>query len=389
MLKILYVSGYPLKGENSPSINERQFISALSKRKDIDVYYYIPNESRDIINNDRTFYYNFYEGRIRDVFKNYIDAKNWTNDIVNLFNNLGCDFIVIRVGVSVYKCYNLSCKLPKKIILKSVGKFWMDTSSDNLLSNSLVKIYNFIFCRMLRNALGVETVTKKYREKVIESGVASSRVFVIPNSVDSDLFYPDDEDTSSFIPQNAFPVIGYVGSDPHIRGGIQIIKMIHKLQFKYPKIFGVIVGKGDHREKLYSLASKLKVANRLYISSWIDFEKIPSIMRSLTIGIAFAEKWRIRLENCSMKIRQYISSGVPVIANKNSNDFLEEHNLGSLVKDDSNIKEIICRVEYWIKKSQESKKKFKKRMHQYAKKNLSSDVILNKRLEHWIKLYRM
>ena len=90
-----------------------------------------------------------------------------------------------------------------------------------------------------------------------------------------------------------------------------------------------------------------------------------------------------------MKIRQYISSGVPVIANKNSNDFLEEHNLGSLVKDDSNIKEIICRVEYWIKKSQESKKKFKKRMHQYAKKNLSSDVILNQRLEHWIKLYRM
>ena len=72
----------------------------------------------------------------------------------------------------------------------------MDTSSDNLLSNSLVKIYNFIFCRMLRNALGVETVTKKYREKVI-SGVESSRVFVA-NSVDSDLFYPDDE---------AFPVL--------------------------------------------------------------------------------------------------------------------------------------------------------------------------------------
>ena len=59
----------------------------------------------------------------------------------------------------------ISLKVTEKNYFKSVGKFWMDTSSDNLLSNSLVKIYNFIFCRMLRNALGVETVTKKYPGK--------------------------------------------------------------------------------------------------------------------------------------------------------------------------------------------------------------------------------
>ena len=73
----------------------------------------------------------------------------------------------------------------------------------------------------------------------------------VPNSVDSDLFYPDDEDTSSL--SQAFPVIGYVGSDPHIRGGMQIIKIIHDYNLS-TKIFGVIV-EGDHMEKLYSLAS--------------------------------------------------------------------------------------------------------------------------------------
>jgi glycosyltransferase involved in cell wall biosynthesis len=382
-LRIFYVSNYPLSGNLSPSINEMDFAVALERRFGDGVRFHLHEGPLEIdLPSSRTTYFAA-PPPISRPHRFVSHAFEWAREVRGLIERHGAHVVVVRINEAPLKELLLARALPNRVFVKSSGKYWIDGPAAGLPDRVLRVARRRICESFFRSCAGVEAVTEGYRDFVVRCGVAPDRTFVVSNSASVERFRPDAPgDCPVSIPPDAFPVIGYAGSWPERRGGVEVLELVRRLRNDYPKVFGVVAGRSTAFQDLRRHATELELDERCAIPGWIEFARLPSLFRNIDLALNFIPDASIVGGNASMKARQCIAAGIPIVTHGSSNQFVADHDLGSLVER-GDLDALEREVRKWVARIAQDRSGIRARLHDFARRNLSTARALEEREAYW------
>ena len=161
-------------------------------------------------------------------------------------------------------------------------------------------------------------------------GVCESRIEIIYNGVDTDLFYPREgcrQSRGDGIPTNAV-VIGMVGRLEPVKDPLNLIRAFAELRALAPKLplWLLVVGDGSLRKDCLEMLSKSDIESCALIRGFRD--DIPDIMRSIDIFVLPSVS-----EGLSNTILEAMASGLPIVATDvgGNSELVVPHKTGQLV----------------------------------------------------------
>ena len=129
----------------------------------------------------------------------------------------------------------------------------------------------------LHRADAVTTICEGLRADVVERGVASDKITVIPNAVDRETFSgpsAPDRALSSFLGLAGKTVIGFFGSFYSYEGLELLLRAVPELQGRQPDIAVLLVGGGPEAEKLRAQARELGLGETVVFAGRVPQEEI-------------------------------------------------------------------------------------------------------------------
>lgn len=161
-----------------------------------------------------------------------------------------------------------------------------------------------------RKVAAIITVSQALKDELVRLGVASEKVEVLRNGVDSHLFRPVPQDDARSIlglatGENAGPILASVGSLVTLKGHHLVIEALAAL----PGVRLVIAGRGPEQGRLEALALKVGVADRVTFLGQIAQVDLPVVYSAanLLILASCREGWpNVLLES--------MACGTPAIA---------------------------------------------------------------------------
>lgn len=115
---------------------------------------------------------------------------------------------------------------------------------------------------MLKRADAITVTGKKSRRFLIRDGIESTSIHILPNSIDTELFKPNQEDT-------CFDIIslGRLSPEKELQN---LLKIVAELKKEIPKIKVGIAGKGPEKENLEKLINELSLQDNVELLGFVD-----------------------------------------------------------------------------------------------------------------------
>lgn len=382
-MRLLYISNFPLEGNLSPSINEMGFVESLEKNLPSQSFYFIRDSAKEVkLPQDRIRF--FRDLSLSKPFSFLFFSVIWAVRAKRFAKKHGADVIIIRCMRAPLKEVLLTYIVPQKIILKSSSKYWIDSQPLGFLDKILRKIDLLLYRWLHKRVNGIECVTKEYKEFHINNSISEEKIDVIGNAIPTNLFKFSSEQKKDL----AFPILGYCGAKPSERGAQEILYLVHNLKPMYPNVMGIIVGNDESLNSLVVQAKKLGVTENFKLIGQVPFREVPNYMGLFDVGFSFTSLADIVGGDSSMKLRQYLAMGIPVITFPMSNQFIEQNNFGYLVEV-GDLENLYLSTLKIINDIENKGSKWKKEISEWAHKNFSYDSMLIKRIEFWQKILKV
>ncbi len=220
-----------------------------------------------------------------------------------------CDFIFERYAIFGLVGAFLSAHLALPWVLE------VNYTSQNQLvrqrSRILSSFAKFLKQRMFLRPLVIATVSSFLRNHLIEEyGVMASRVVVVPNATDPDIFHPDiqPQRRCGTLVLNG-KIVGFVGGFYPWHGLDLLLDAFASLGNEFPDMKLLLIGDGPERKRLEGRAKVLGVGHRVLFAGTISHRDLPKWIASFHIGVMPDSNEY----GSPMKIFEYMSMGKPVV----------------------------------------------------------------------------
>jgi glycosyltransferase involved in cell wall biosynthesis len=123
---------------------------------------------------------------------------------------------------------------------------------------------------------GIVTLSKGMKEDLVARGVPEERIWVIPNAVERERFYPSGRGRQLRREWGIgdAPVLGYVSNLSWREGHDILIRAFNELVREGRDVYCLIVGDGPERSRLEELCKALGVRDRTMFTGTIDREEV-------------------------------------------------------------------------------------------------------------------
>lgn len=213
-------------------------------------------------------------------------------------NRYDVSFAFAGVPAGVVSCLlHLTTGLPYVVSLQGP-----DVPGFEARYNYLYPFLKPILCLVWRNAGLVTAISRKHQELAHQT-LANIEIPIVPNGVESDLFYPADERTGSVN-------VLCVGRLIERKGQYYLLQAFAQLceQCSDQALELTLVGTGDAEDALKSLASELRIQDRVHFVGFVPREEMPRVYRQADIFVLPSQS-----EGMSIALLEAMSSGLPVI----------------------------------------------------------------------------
>lgn len=168
---------------------------------------------------------------------------------------------------------------------------------------------------MLRRADHVVVVTDSFRARVIEKGAAPERVDVVPNGVDTSLYYRSDEapPIDALRRRDGEMVVGYLGNFGASQDLESVLDAAARLEAADPRIRVVLAGEGTTAERVQARARELKLA-RTSIHPPIPKTRTRAFYNACDVCLVPLAPFPILQETIPSKIFEVMACERPVVA---------------------------------------------------------------------------
>lgn len=272
---------------------------------------------------------NFVMNHPNVTFKHYTDKK-YSPIVQEVLSSLHIKSVLKDLDLNSFDChYNYNGLCGGYAINKYVKKFNVPTIfdiADNLpamirTSPQLPKllriaggIYGDILFKKNIKKSEIMTVTTKGLGKA--SGVPEEKMVILPNGVDTNLFYLHNRDEmrnklhlgSSF-------VIGYVGVLREWVDFEPLFAAVEKL-IKDIDIKVLIVGNGPNKENTENLAKKYNIESNTIFTGTIPYEQVPEYVSAMDVCSIPFKTDKVAKDSLPLKVFEYMACERPVISSK-------------------------------------------------------------------------
>jgi glycosyltransferase involved in cell wall biosynthesis len=135
--------------------------------------------------------------------------------------------------------------------------------------NNIIKFFEFLELRLYKNADKIIVVTDSFKQKIIEKGINSTKIFVHKNGANLSLFktVEKDEKLIDELKLSGKKVIAYVGTHGMAHGLDFILNAVKKIELTHPNLHFLFMGDGAERNNLINLKDTLKLTNATMLPS--------------------------------------------------------------------------------------------------------------------------
>ena len=168
---------------------------------------------------------------------------------------------------------------------------------------------------MLRRADHVVVVTESFRTRVIEKGTAPDRVDVVPNGVDTALYYAADEPPpiEALRRDDGELIVGYLGNFGAGQDLIRVLDAAGLLEAADPRIRVVLAGEGTSTEQVQARARELGL-RRTTIHPPIAKTQTRAFYNACDVCLVPLADFPILQETVPSKIFEVLACERPVVA---------------------------------------------------------------------------
>lgn len=212
-----------------------------------------------------------------------------------LARKLGVPFVISVEALAVWEAAKWGVRRP----------FWGQWLERHVEAESLKKA-DLVVC-----------VSDEVRKKVIDLGVASQRVLVCPNRVDSTIFFNgvDCSETIKTYGLQGKRVIGWTGSFRAFHGLDTVISAFKDVCSRFEDAVLMLVGDGQELDSIRQKAIQVGIEHAVIFPGRQPFVEIPRFIGCFHIGIVSASSAR-DFHYSPLKLREYLATGCAVIAPK-------------------------------------------------------------------------
>ena len=183
------------------------------------------------------------------------------------------------------------------------------------------------------------------RDGIINTGINKSKITVIPNGSDIELFNINSKSDIGFIDQTDWlntdrDIIIYTGAIGKINGLSYMAFMAEEMIKLNPNVLFCIIGDGVEKDKVNLLAKKLGIMNNnFYMVPKMSKKKLPQILSISTVLTSFVINEKILWNNSANKFFDGLAAGKPLMINYGGwqADLLNEYDAGIIVSPDDPI----------------------------------------------------
>ncbi len=162
----------------------------------------------------------------------------------------------------------------------------------------------------------VIAITDFTRRYLVESyGIPDERVSLIYQGTDIATFTPDSDRAERArkiypVPDNAFPVLGNVGSFEHRKGQSQLLEAIARIEQTLPTVHLVLVGDGPDEPMLRNKVDGLGIADNV---TFFPFTREPVMVFEVLDALVLPSLYKEGLPNVLLEA---MAMGLPVISSR-------------------------------------------------------------------------
>lgn len=157
----------------------------------------------------------------------------------------------------------------------------------------------------VRNADGVISVSKPLAQ--LRKSQGAKKVITVPNGVDLDRFITArDKEPHP-------PTLIYVGLLSEAWGVDLVLQALPRIKEQVPDVRFIIVGSGDYSNELERMTSQLGLDDRVMFMGRQPYNELAQYMRQADVAVATYKPRRFVEYASSMKIKDYLAAGLPVI----------------------------------------------------------------------------
>ena len=183
------------------------------------------------------------------------------------------------------------------------------------------------------------------RDGIINTGINQSKITVIPNGSDIELFNINSKSDIGFIDRTDWlntdrDIIIYTGAIGKINGLSYMAFMAEEMIKLNPNVLFCIIGDGVEKDKVNLLAKKLGIMNNnFYMVPKMSKNKLPQILSISTVLTSFVINEKILWNNSANKFFDGLAAGKPLMINYGGwqADLLNEYDAGIIVSPDDPI----------------------------------------------------
>ena len=179
------------------------------------------------------------------------------------------------------------------------------------LYRALDRVARFLY----RAAAHIVVVTPAFRDNLIQQrGLAASKISVVANGVEAQMFAPQAPDAclrASLNAEGKF-VVSYIGTLGLAHGLEVLLEAAERMQRDRPEILFLVLGEGADRERILSIAKSKGLANLRFVPQQLR-EKIPAYIAASDVCAVMLKDSEIFQTVIPTKMLEFMSCGRPVI----------------------------------------------------------------------------
>lgn len=201
----------------------------------------------------------------------------------------------------------------------------------------IYKIFESLEIFIYKSSKKIVVFTNSFRKNIVNRGIPESKIDVIINGANLDLFKTTSYDeplSKSLNLKNKF-VIGYIGTHGLSQGLINAVRSAHYI--KDQDIHFLFIGEGADKLRMLDEASVMCIKNITFLS-WQKREKMPQYWSLCDIGLVHLKNKPVFKTVIPSKIFEIMACGRPIVycgPESDGSEILKDYNCGISVEPDN------------------------------------------------------
>lgn len=386
-----YVGEADLSLDNGPGVNEREFVTSILGGFSDNVLCFVPRPAKQGARLYEGVYYVSGHREHHPLFYLlYLAHLVWA--VCSSAFHRKPTAIVTRPGVLPVVPLVVATLFRIPLFLKTVGAGWRSRLQRRFPPLGRYLLYpcvHAVWNLLLKRARLIEVTTDEFIDDLCQDfkGADRRRFVVIPNGANTERFRPLDQRQARMdLGLTGFShLVGYTGTLSSYSGVEELIDASPYVLARYENVGFVIAGDGAHEARFKQLVKSKGVEHSFLFVGRKPYEQMPIYISAFDVSTLLWPRTRMKqIGSSSMKLRQYLACGSPVVASV-GNGFVEENDLGWLVvpEDALQVAEAVCRG---LSLDEEERRRIRDRARQYAVDEFSYDSLVRKRYELWTEM---